>query len=82
MSRSRRKNPFIGNCGGSDKWGKTHANRKLRRAEREAVERMATDCDVILPALNEVSDPWDFSKDGKQYIGAMEPKERNKWMRK
>ncbi len=82
MSRSYRKNPFIGMCGGSDKPGKVEAHRKLRRAEKRVMNQLETDCDTILPSMRDVSDPWSFSKDGKQYIGDMPPKERKKWMRK
>ena len=63
MTRSRKKNPIHGHtCGGcnrGEKQDKQRANRKLRRKVRENPD---TDIDV-----RDVSDVWDFAKDGKQY---------------
>ncbi len=61
MSRSRRKFPKRGIAGKSDKVGKQKANRSLRRAVHVALALGNED----LPILREVSDVWDFDKDGK-----------------
>ena len=64
MSRSKKKTPIIGNAGTSDKEDKRRANRVFRRREKDAIRK-----DKDPPEdLNEVSDVWDFSKDGKQMI--------------
>ena len=63
MTRSRKKNPIHGHtCGGcnrGEKQDKRRANRKLRRKVHESPD---TDLDV-----RDVSDVWNFAKDGKQY---------------
>lgn len=65
MSNSYRKTPVIGNCSHSDKPGKVIANRTLRTRVRQTL-RTCTDYDgLILPLLREVSNVWDFPKDGK-----------------
>jgi len=64
MARSYRKSPFCGTCGGSDKADKAAANRVLRRVTREALRGYDAEVDV-LPELRDVSDVWNFAKDGK-----------------
>ncbi len=59
MSRSYRRRPFHGVCGGSDKRDKVESHRRLRVAQRSAPE------DGPAPVLRDVSDPWDMNKDGK-----------------
>jgi len=63
MSRSRKKVPISGiTCGGcnrSDKKDKTRANRKLRR-----IVHSNPDTDIT---IRDVSNVYDFAKDGKQY---------------
>ena len=71
MSRSFRKNPFIGVCGGSDKLDKRISNRRLRRRVLECLERGEEP-----PVLREVSDVWLFQKDGKYRV------DDKKWLRK
>jgi hypothetical protein len=64
MSRSRRKFPIRGNTtAGSEKHSKLKANRKLRRLTKVTLKRRKE----VLPLLREVSDKWDFEKDGKKY---------------
>ena len=71
MSRSYRKSPFIGTCGGSDKFDKRISNRRLRRRVLECLERGEEP-----PVLREVSDVWLFQKDGKYRV------DDKKWLRK
>lgn len=68
MSRSYRHTPIIGNCSHSDKPGKLQANRAYRRRIRAALH-VTTDFDaLVLPAIREVSNVWDFPKDGKSIL--------------
>lgn len=64
MSRSRRKNPFRGIGGDSEKWDKRKNNRRLRRKCRQAIQEGKD----VLPTMKEVSDPWSMNKDGKMRI--------------
>lgn len=69
MSRSYKKNPFMGIAGRSDKQDKRLANRRLRRVIHTKLNSGNTDFDeVALPALREVSDVWDMAKDGKMRL--------------
>ena len=62
MSRSRKKEPVTAiTTATSEKLDKQDANRRLRRMTREKVKKGAEE----LPVIREVSDVWDFSKDGK-----------------
>ncbi|OPZ83678.1 MAG: hypothetical protein BWY75_02962 [bacterium ADurb.Bin425] len=81
MSNSYRKNPFIGNCSHSDKPGKVNANRTLRTHVRQALRTCDDFEALILPLLREVSNVWDFPKDGKHRLNTRGPNFR-KWMRK
>ena len=64
MAHSRKKTPIRGNANGSDKRDKAWANRRLRRVVRTHI---AQDSSVeALPQKRELSDVWDFTKDGKQ----------------
>lgn len=65
MSRSKKKTPIIGNAKcRSEKEDKTIANRRLRRAHKQAIDRGAD----VLPMQNEISKVWSFGKDGKHYM--------------
>ena len=64
MSRSRKKNPFSGHGGGSEKLDKRKNNRRLRRKSKVALEQDKE----ILPIMKEVSNPWSMSKDGKSLL--------------
>jgi len=62
MSRSRKKVPVVAiTTSTSEKKEKRDANRRLRRMTREKVRKGEEE----LPGIKEVSDPWQFSKDGK-----------------
>jgi hypothetical protein len=76
MSRSVKKTPIVGNCGGSEKYDKRIANRRLRRAVKTWVRRP----DGVIPGLRDVSNPWSMAKDGKHWVGHI--KEHAKWLRK
>lgn len=76
MSRSRKKTPITGNCGGSEKRDKRWANRSLRRQFKIALKQEKE----ILPLLRDVSNVYTFNKDGKHYMFSEEA--RIKWMRK
>lgn len=75
MSRSKRKTPIVGNaiCR-SEKEDKQIANRKLRRAQKQAINNG----DEILPLKREKSNVWAFGKDGKHYMQNFD----EKYMRK
>ena len=75
MSRSKRKTSVIGIAGDSDKEGKQGSHRKFRRREKDAIRR-----EIDPPEdLDEVSDAWDFDKDGESYF---DPDEHPELMRK
>ncbi|HEY9868202.1 MAG TPA: hypothetical protein V6D08_03325 [Candidatus Obscuribacterales bacterium] len=65
MARSYRHSPFHGACADSDKPGKLIANRTLRTRQRMSIKTCRDFDELILPTLREVSDVWDFPKDGK-----------------
>lgn len=70
MSRSFRHTPVIGNaCAASDKPGKQIANRALRMHVRISLRNCLRSDDgfdnLVVPLLREVSNVWDFPKDGK-----------------
>ena len=78
MTRSKKKEPYIGNLGAdSEKLDKSTAHRRLRRVVGQHL-RVDPSKDV-LPLEKEVSDPWKFDKDGKTRF---DPRKRPKWMRK
>lgn len=68
MANSFRKTPITGNCSHSDKPGKVIANRVLRRKVKTAIAVRADLEDFVFPVLREVSNVWDFPKDGKSYV--------------
>ncbi|MBE2895879.1 hypothetical protein HPC38_03155 [Pasteurellaceae bacterium HPA106] len=67
MSRSYRKTPICGiTCIESEKQDKRRANRKFRRYTRQCVY-----IGIEPPfTLRQVSDVYDFGKDGRQYFSA------------
>jgi hypothetical protein len=75
MSRSRRKTPICGwtTCD-SEKEDKSLANRRLRRIVGHAIKNNRE----IYPELREVSDVWNFGKDGKQRLLDVDSKEMRK----
>ena len=77
MSRSRRKSPFIGTCGHSEKYDKRINNRKMRRINKVFLQEFG-DQDK-LTTMQDVSDPWGMYKDGRIFF---DPEERPEYMRK
>lgn len=72
MSRSHRYHPWMQlTCCHSEKADKRIARRRLRQREKLTEDRVDK---------REVSNVWNFGKDGRQYIGWMRNPE--KWMRK
>ena len=70
MSRSRKKTPIHGITGAdSEKQDKRIANRKLRRIVKAALKDGEEDVDLN---IRDVSNVWDFSKDGKRWCGTDE----------
>lgn len=64
MSRSKKKTKIHGiTTAETEKSNKQKANRKLRRIVKERLKLKKEN----LPRLREVSDVWDFDKDGKIY---------------
>lgn len=64
MSRSRRKNKIRGiTTATSEKQSKLKANRKLRRLTKDTLKKGKE----VLPLLREISNQWNFEKDGKKY---------------
>ncbi len=75
MSRSRRKLPIIGNClASSEKEEKIKANRKLRRLVKTKLSRS----NIELPQLKEISNKWNWPKDGKSYRSDLTNKQLSK----
>ncbi len=74
MSHSYRKNKIFANCGKTEKFDKTNANKKLRRLVKVRIARKFE----ILPILKEVSDIWAFAKDGKHYWADATKKDMSK----
>jgi hypothetical protein len=81
MSRSFKKHPIIGNsCAESEKKDKVRAHKKFRRKSKVKVNKIDTNTllhgdfwddepEVVLPEkLEEVSNVYNFAKDGKQYF--------------
>lgn len=79
MARSYRHTPIMGNCSHSDKPGKVKAHRSLRANVRMAFANCRDYDDLIVPILREVSNVWDFPKDGKHFFDAVK---YAKYMRK
>ncbi len=75
MSRSRRKNKIRGiTTAPSEKQSKLKANRKLRRMTKETLKKGKE----VLPLLREISNQWNFEKDGKKYDSNLPEKELRK----
>lgn len=75
MSRSKRKTPILPNCKAtSEKDERQKANRKLRRIVKEKLAVLEEE----LPQKREVSDRWNWEKDGKSYRADLTKKEKTK----
>ena len=87
MTRSFKKTPISGNTGNrSEKRAKRFANRSWRLAVKDAIRRGGWE---TLPMQKEVSNVWDFPKDGKHWFGTIgrfwgssDRESVRKWMRK
>jgi hypothetical protein len=67
MSGSRRKTPISGiTTAASEKQDKRLANRRLRRAVKQALH--AVDYPEVLPHRRELTNPWTMAKDGKRWF--------------
>ncbi|MCX6152592.1 MAG: hypothetical protein NT007_00370 [Candidatus Kapabacteria bacterium] len=74
MSRSYKKHPYRGACADSEKEDKRRANRDFRRNVKDALHHGKE----IMPLLCEVSDEYNFAKDGKYYDEDFEKKKMRK----
>jgi hypothetical protein len=74
MSNSYRKTPIIGTTtADSEKKDKQIANRRLRSKVKQLLKLGDYDW---LPTIRDVSNVWDFAKDGKRFF------KDKKWFRK
>lgn len=79
MSRSFKHTTISGiTTATSEKRDKQLANRRFRRISKH---RVRIDAEPLID-LNEISDPWDFQKDGKRYFFPDEAKLFSKLFRK
>ncbi len=75
MSRSKRKTLILPNCKApSEKDEKQKANRKLRKIVKEKLAVLEEE----LPLKREISDRWNWEKDGKSYRADLTKKEKTK----
>ena len=66
MARSKKKNPIHGiTTAQSEKEDKRFANRAYRRKVKQMIQPDEIVDDLTLPEIREVSNVWDFAKDGK-----------------
>jgi hypothetical protein len=87
MARSYKKTPVVSyNSSESEKQDKRFANRRLRRSvnlKLAQVETIDFDEDLMFPEVREVSDIWNFDKDGKHYfsieVASVGVLEENDW---
>jgi hypothetical protein len=81
MSRSYKKTPISGWCGGSEKEDKQIANRKFRKREHQAIQ--SHQLERLPHDANDVSNVWSMAKDGKHWISPdWEYFKSGKWKRK
>lgn len=71
MSRSIRKNKIVPYANASEKKDKTLSNRKLRNIVKVRIKKG----NETLPIIREVSNVWNFKKDGKHYWSEITKKE-------
>lgn len=86
MARSKKKTPIISiTTAPSDKSDKANANRRLRRNVRQQLKELEDDeiiDELLLPQLREVSNVWDFAKDGKKFLKNKDLDSHDKHLRK
>jgi hypothetical protein len=79
MSRSCKKTPIYGMCADSDKPGKKQSH----RAERSTFRRMLKNCadydNLVLPDQGELSNVYNWPKDGKRYWSREEAEMSGEW---
>ena len=75
MTRSYKKYPGGGYCGGSEKQDKQIWHRRDRRCAKAHLNKNYEDEDITFKTKNEVSNVWDMKKDGKAYYGHYDPDE-------
>jgi hypothetical protein len=77
MSRSRKNNPFVGNTtAATEKPDKKLGHRRHRQQVKQilnsldldALDDELLDLDEELPLIEEISNPWNFAKDGKHRV--------------
>lgn len=72
MTRSYKKVPIYGYAGDSDKKSKRKANRSFRTKNKQILRRFKNNIlylyDINFYKLREVSNVWEFEKDGKGYF--------------
>ena len=76
MSNSRKKNPFIGwTVAKSEKFDKVMAHKKLRQIHKNLLKYADIENgeDISLPTIDEVSNPYNWAKDGKMYVPPTHP---------
>lgn len=73
MSRSYKKNPAGGNCGGSDKYSKRVANKTFRICNNTLLRKMVEDFEPKIMGEMGNTDSWVFHKDGKGWYGIPSP---------
>jgi hypothetical protein len=66
----------------SDKADKANANRRLRRIVKQRLKDDEFIEEIALPQLREVSNVWDFAKDGKRFLNINEIEGFREYMRK
>jgi hypothetical protein len=66
----------------SDKADKANANRRLRRIVKQRLKDDEFIEEIALPQLREVSNVWDFAKDGKRFLNINEIEAFREYMRK
>jgi hypothetical protein len=66
----------------SDKADKVNANRRLRRLVKERLKDDEFIDEIVLPQLREISNVWDFAKDGKSFKNINDIESFREYMRK
>jgi len=66
----------------SDKADKANANRRLRRIVKQRLKDDEFIEEIALPQLREISNVWDFAKDGKRFLNINEIEGFREYMRK
>jgi hypothetical protein len=85
MSRSYRKTSIIGNVGSSEKMDKIIAHRKSRKYIKDHITSTHGNLElleeILMPKDDEISNPWNSSKDGKTYWDISEDENDPDWLK-